>query len=122
MTTDRISRLEGAYEQVDKRLEDLQQSVITLRGDINVLRNEMNSRFDGMEGRTNSLRSEIESRFQSMEGRINSRFESMEGQFNSRFDNMEGQVSSRFNQLVILIGGAWVTIIAGVMALFFGPS
>ncbi|MCE2464177.1 MAG: hypothetical protein J4F46_09800 [Dehalococcoidia bacterium] len=36
---ERISRLEGAYEQVDRRLDDLNQS-------INALRTEMNSRLN----------------------------------------------------------------------------
>ncbi len=38
-TEERISRLEGAYEQVNERLNDLTQSV-------NALRAEMNSRFN----------------------------------------------------------------------------
>ena len=35
----RISRLEGAYEQVDKRLDDMHQSIESLRA-------EMNTRFN----------------------------------------------------------------------------
>ena len=35
----RISRLEGAYEQVDRRLDEMHQSIIGLRA-------EMNSRFN----------------------------------------------------------------------------
>ena len=60
MTTEqRISKLEGAYEQVDKRLDDLNQSV-------NGLRNEMNSRFTEVRGEMNSLRGEMNSRLNTL--------------------------------------------------------
>lgn len=38
-TEERISRLEGAYEQVDRRLDDMNQAIVALR-------NEMNSRIN----------------------------------------------------------------------------
>ena len=47
-TEDRVSRLEGAYEQVDRRLDDLN----TRLSDIG---NQMDRRFDGMDRRFNSL-------------------------------------------------------------------
>jgi hypothetical protein len=43
---ERVSRLEGAYEQVDRRLDDVTQSVQSLRNDMNVARAETNSRFN----------------------------------------------------------------------------
>jgi chromosome segregation ATPase len=45
---ERISRLEGAYEQVDKRLDDMNLSIDRLWTEINSLRNEMNSRFNNL--------------------------------------------------------------------------
>ena len=46
MTTsqERLSRLEGAYEQVDQRLGDL-------TGSVESLRDEMNTRLDGMDAK-----------------------------------------------------------------------
>ena len=44
----RISRLEGAYEQVDRRLDELHRS-------IEGLRTEMNSRFEEVNSRFNTL-------------------------------------------------------------------
>lgn len=44
----RVSRLEGAYEQVDKRLDDLNRAVESLRAEIGNLRAEMNSRFNNV--------------------------------------------------------------------------
>ncbi len=43
---DRVSRLEGAYEQVDRRLDELSRTIESLRADMNALRAEMNSRFN----------------------------------------------------------------------------
>ncbi len=45
-TTERISRLEGAYEQVDRRLDDMNRSLDSLRNDVVALRSEMNSRIN----------------------------------------------------------------------------
>ena len=44
----RVSRLEGAYEQGDWRMEDLSRSIESLRADTNSMRSEMNSRFNNL--------------------------------------------------------------------------
>ncbi len=62
-----MSRLEGAYEQVDRRLDDLNQNVASLRDEVNGLRAEVNG---------------------------------------------------RLNNLYVLIGGLWATMVAGFVALF----
>ena len=55
MTTEqRISRLEGAYEQVDKRLDDLHQSITGLRGEMAGLRGEMRGEMGGLRSEMNS--------------------------------------------------------------------
>ena len=41
--TERVSRLEGAYEQVNERLNDLTQAVASLRAEISSLRAELGS-------------------------------------------------------------------------------
>ena len=43
---DRVSRVEGAQEQIANRLSDLQQSIISVREEIHSLRSEANSRFN----------------------------------------------------------------------------
>ena len=43
---ERVSRLEGAYEQVDSRLDDLNQSMNALRADITSKFAEVNSRIN----------------------------------------------------------------------------
>ena len=43
---ERVSRLEGAYEQVDSRLGDLSETVTRLDAKFDGLRNDMDSKFD----------------------------------------------------------------------------
>ena len=67
MTTEqRISRLEGAYEQVDKRLDDLNQSIGGLRSEMDSLRSEMRGEMGGLRGEMGSLRSEMNSRINTL--------------------------------------------------------
>ena len=47
-TEERISRLEGAYEQVDRRLNDMSQAIISLRSEMNSRFNEVNSRINNL--------------------------------------------------------------------------
>ena len=47
-TEERVSRLEGAYEQVNERLNDVTQSMANLQAEINSFRAEVNSRFNNM--------------------------------------------------------------------------
>ena len=111
LTTDRISRLEGAYEQVDKRLDDLQQSMTSLRGDVN-------TRLASTEAQVIALRNEVDSRLASTEAQVIALW----NEVSSRFESLEGQVNGRFNQLLILVGGSWITIMAGMLAIFLGKS
>ena len=45
---ERLSRLEGAYEQVNERLNDMTQAVTSLREETNSFRAEVNSRFNNL--------------------------------------------------------------------------
>ena len=54
-STERLSRLEGAYEQVDQRLGELTGSVESLRG-------EMNTRLDGMDRRLDAMDTKFEAK------------------------------------------------------------
>ena len=80
-TEERLSRLEGAYEQMGERLNDLSRGQAALRSDMNALRSEMNERLSEM---------------------------------NSRLSEM----NSRINMMIVLVGGIWATVGAGVIALF----
>ena len=61
MTTmeERASRLEGAYEQVDRRLGDLTEVITRLDVKIDALRNDMDAKFD-------AVRSEMNAKFNTL--------------------------------------------------------
>ena len=98
------SALEGAYEQVDRRLDDMNTRLDETNRSIEGLRAEMNTRFEEMNNR-------MDSRFVEMGSRMDSRFEEMNGRF--------GELNNRYNTLVMLMIASWVTVIAALIALFF---
>ena len=87
-TEDRISRLEGAYEQVDARL-----------GDTNA--------------RLNDISSTMNSRFNQLTDEMNSRFNEISGETNRRLD----QVDRRFNTMYIVFFGGWATLLAAIIGM-----
>lgn len=68
-TEERLSRLEGGYEQVNERLNDLTQAI-------------------------NSLRSEV----------------------SSEVNSFRAEVNARFNNMYIIMGGSWVSLMAAIIA------
>ena len=62
----RVSRLEGAYEQVDERLGDLASSMELLRTDMNGLRAEMNTRIAELGNRIDQTNARIDQRFNNL--------------------------------------------------------
>ncbi len=56
MTTlpDRVSRLEGAYEQVDRRLGDLTESVNGLRADVRAVDSKFEAKFEALDAKIDS--------------------------------------------------------------------
>ena len=56
---ERVSKLEGAYEQVDQRLGDLTRSV-------EALRTEMTTRLDSTDRRIDTMDSKFESKFNTL--------------------------------------------------------
>ena len=59
----RIAQLEGAYEQVDKRLGGVESALIHLRSD-------MNSAFAQLRAEANQLRTELVARTERIDDRI----------------------------------------------------
>ena len=89
---ERMSRLEGAYEQVDRRLEDLNHGFTELRSNTN-------------------------SGFVEMRREMDERFAEMRREMNSGFTEMRGEMNSRFNNLLVLMGGGWITVIGAIIGL-----
>ena len=100
MTEERISRLEGAYEQVDKRLGDLLQAVAGLRAEIDALRQAMSEQ-------GNALRTEISEQ--------NS---ALRTEMTGEQRNFRSEINNRLNTLLVVGGGAWVTTVGLIIGLY----
>ena len=119
---ERLSKLEGAYGQVNERFNDLAQAV--REGDANLRQVEANLREEIRAGDA-ALRADMNERFNDLaqavrEGDAALREEIRQGdaaireEMNSRFSEM----NARFNIMLVLIGGVWATMIGGFIALF----
>lgn len=89
----RVSRLEGAYEQVNERLGDLAQGLA-------------------------SLRTETSQGFAAIRTETNQGLASLRAETNQGFAAIRAEMNSRFNILLILIGTLWATTVGGFIALF----
>ncbi len=100
MTEERISRLEGAYEQVDRRLGDLTQAVAGLQAEIAALRQAMSEQ-------GNALRTEMSEQ--------NS---ALRTEMTGEQRNFRSEMNSRLNTLLVVGGGAWVTTVGLIIGLY----
>ena len=104
---ERVSRLEGAYEQVDKRLDDLKQEITTLRGDVGSLRDEMRREIGSLRNDIGSLRDEMRSNN-----------ESLRNEMRSDNDSLRREMNNRMNNVYILLLGSWLTLVGMMVGLF----
>ncbi len=63
---ERISRLEGAYEQVDRRLGDLAASM-----------HRLDARFDAMDAKFDALRTDMDAKFDALRSEMTARFNAL---------------------------------------------
>ena len=87
---ERVSRLEGAYEQVDRRLGDLTDAVARVDAKVDSLRTDMDGRFD-------SLRTDMD----------------------GRFDSLRSDMDAKLNTLILVIATVGVAIAGAIVALAF---
>lgn len=68
MTTipDRVSRLEGAYEQVDRRLGDLNESIEDLRSQMRATDSKIDELQRHVDGKMDGLRGEIDAKINAL--------------------------------------------------------
>jgi len=96
---ERIAKIEGILEQMDKRLNHIESDIVGLRAEIRELRSEMYKRLD-------DLRGEMNSRFDSLGGEMNERFKEID----SRFDGLNSRFDSFLRWIIGLIFGMWTSI------------
>ncbi len=94
MVEERVSKLEGAYEQVDSRFADVNAQLDALRTDMNSLRADMNARLDAQQSDMNARFAEV----------------------NARLDAQQSDVNTKFNILITVIGTAGVAVAGALVA------
>ena len=99
---ERLSRLEGSYEQISERLNDLNQIV------------------QGVDRKVDALRSDVDGRFDSLRSDMDARFDSIRSDMDARFREMDNKID-RLGHRVYIIGAAlWATMAAGLFAIAAG--
>ena len=114
-TEERLSRVEGAFEQVDKRLGDLTQAVTALRQEMHegqaALRQEMS------DGNT-ALRQEMSDGDAAMRREMSEGHAAFRGEVAYQVGGLRSEMNDRFNNLYLLAGGAWVSTTGIMVGLF----
>ena len=94
----RMSRLEGAFEQVVERLGD------------------MNARLETLEMKTDGNYHALDEKISALAANFESKFTAMDSKFESRFAATDSKFESKFNFLVGLYVSSTLTIVAVVLA------
>ena len=105
----RIAHLEGAYEQIDKRLGGVESTLVQLRSDLN--------------SSTQQLRSEIKSDFSDFRSEIKSDFSDLRSEIRTARSEthqhraeLTGRMDGQFRWLLGTILTTWMTVL---LAVFF---
>ena len=97
-TEERLSRLEGAYEQVDQRLGDLSEAVNSLRHTVDEYHRETNQRFDALrehvDSEIGSLRAEMYQGF----GSLREEMERRDGALREEMERRDGVLREEMNE------------------------
>ena len=101
---ERLSKLEGAYEQVNERLRDLTQGQDALRASLEALRTELHAEIA-------ALRAELRSELHSEVGVLRASQDAFRSEMHAAFQ--------RQTYLIIAsLGAMWASMVGGFIALF----
>ncbi|MBI3939665.1 MAG: hypothetical protein HY315_02415 [Acidobacteria bacterium] len=101
----RIAHLEGAYEQIDKRLGGVETGLGQLRSEMGQLRSEIKSEISGL---GSQVKSEISG--------LGSEVKSVRSEFHQYRAELTGRMDGQFRWLLGTILTAWMTVL---LAIFF---
>ena len=122
MTEERISRLEGAYEQVDRRLGDLMQAVAGLRAEIAALRQAMSEQGNAlrteMSEQNSALRTEMSEQNSALRTEMSEHNGALRTEMTGEQRNFRSEINNRLNTLLVVGGGAWVTTVGLIIGLY----
>lgn len=111
----KVVRVEGAYEQVDRRLGRIGEEIGQLRSDVN-------SRIEGVEGRIEGLRWEMNGRIdetnrviEGLHTEMNGQIEGLRGEVNKRMGDLETRLNAILISVIVVGGGVVGSLVALVL-------
>ena len=110
-TEERLSRLEGAYEQVDQRLGDLTQALGSLR-------QEMMGRFEALHSEATEQHTALRSEMTALRSETSDQVSALRSETTAQFTALRSEMNSRFNILLVVGAGAWVTTVGLIVGLY----
>ena len=108
MAEGRVSRLEGAYEQVDERLGDLRTE---MNARFDEMRADMNARFEDLRTEMSSVRTEMSS--------VRTEMSALRADMDARFETQRREFNGKFNTMIVVmgtVGAAGVAALGGIAA------
>ena len=110
-TEERISKLEGAYEQVDARLSDVRLELVRVHDRIDKVDGRTNARIDALSEKVDARFDKVDARIKALEDSVNQRFDQMNG----RIDTLNGRIDALNRTMLAGVG----LILAAVVGLSF---
>ena len=111
-TEDRVSRLEGAYHQMDKRLSEQRQNTDIqfgeLKEEIRGLRIEMRENLHEVRGEVHGLRTEMRENSQELRGEIHG----LRTEVNARFDRVTNVM---IGGIIAVVGAVTASIVVNLI-------
>ena len=124
MVEERVTKLEGAYEQVDQRLGDLTVAVTGLRtstdAKFDALRTDMDARFDAQRAEISALRTDMDAKFEALRTSMDAKFDAQRAEisaFRVEASAFRAEVNSRFNNIVFSVSTIGVAIAGAIVFL-----
>lgn len=125
-TEERLSRLEGAYEQVDQRLGDLTRAVESVRSEMHeqnaALRQEMHEQnavlLQEMSGMRAELLMEMGRQNEALREAMDRQGSDLRGAIDRQGADLRDYINSRVNNVYLFAGGAWITSVGITIGLF----
>ncbi len=116
---DRLSYLQGAYEQIDKRMDFFQHSLSALRDEMERRFDRVDRKFDRLESKFDGRFAEIDRRFAGIDGRFaefDRKLGSLDAKFDGKFGSLQASLNATLRWSISSIVGVGVAIIAAVIA------
>ena len=115
-TEDRVSRLEGAYDQMDKRLTEQRQNTDIqfgeLKEEIRGLRTEVREDIHGLRGEVRGLRSEMREEIHGLRTEMRQDNHSLRTEFNARLDRI---TNIMIGGIIAVVGAVTASIVVNLI-------